>query len=178
MAKSIDLNQAAGAVGSLRKQLYDAQVKGCLAAAIKSVAYIKAVIIPASKPFPPVDLNNYLRAWHFEPLPNGAAVFNKSKPPFVPAGVIEWGIRSGAKTSAVGRAAIAEWALRKGLVKTEKEARGFAYCVARKVAGHSPKGKPGGRKGHHILDRSMATIKRYQAEEIARFVGQVPFGGK
>jgi hypothetical protein len=169
MAKSIDLNQAAGAVGSLRKQLYDAQVKGCLAAAMKGVAYIKTTAIPAAKPMP-VDRGHYRMQWNFEPLPNGAAIFNKSKPPHVPAGVIEWGIRPGAKTSRAGKKAIAEWGVRKGIVD-KKHSMGFAFCVARKVA-------LSGRKGLRILEHSMTRIKQFQTEEIARFVGQVPFGGR
>ena len=132
----VEIKDSRVVTDAVREAVRRAGRLGTLSAAARLVQVIKSRLIPAEDP-PPVDQRAYSNAWDFEPTATGARVYNDS--PHAP--VIEYGAR--AENVKVGRAmidALAEWAVRKGLVgrgrgsiqarSAEQEAQSFAWAVA------------------------------------------------
>jgi hypothetical protein len=140
---------------------------GCRVAAMRCIATIQTVIIPSRHP-QPVDRGIYRAGWKPETLPDGAAFYNDSPA----AALIEYGVRG--ENVKIGRkllAALAEWAIRKGLVTKDdpNAAQSLAWAIAKKAA--SGKGfhnqKPGG--GQQIMGECNATFTtQYTKEAITR----------
>lgn len=101
---------------AVQKASQKAMDRAVLSTAQRVVQHIQVVIIPG-QPRQPVDRGVYKAAWRAKAVKGGAIVYNSS--PQAP--LIEYGVR--ATNVKIGRKmikALAEWARRKGLVKTPK----------------------------------------------------------
>lgn len=153
----------------LRRKLDDAIKKAAhiavLATANRIVQLIVTDLIPSAEP-PPQDRGIYKAAWRAEPITQGAAVFNTA--PHAP--FIEYGVR--ARNVKIGKKmidALAEWAIRKGLVSGKgasraAEARGVAFAIATKMKQRGIWAP----KGLRILEKGMLKLNDFLQEEYPR----------
>lgn len=84
------------------------------------------------------------------PLEHGVPVELGTKPHFPPIGPIQ------------------HW-VERILHKGGKEAKSIAFCIARRIAGKSPKGKKGGTKGAHMFEKGFEASEdrlKHKLEEI------------
>lgn len=136
---TVDLKDASTFFQNLEGERKKQAIAGCRLAAVRCVATIQSVIIPSRKP-QPVDRGIYRAGWKVQSLPNGAAYYNDSPV----AAIIEYGARAG--NIKIGRkllAALAEWVIRKGIVKrikgdaqgtaTQNAAWAMAWAIAKKA---------------------------------------------
>lgn len=86
--------------------------------------------IVKSQPRQPVSDSIYKNSIQVVDRPDGGAVAFNSAPY---AGIIERGRRPGKGVSREGQASLARWVRLKGLTSDEREARGIAFAIARKM---------------------------------------------
>lgn len=124
MAIIIDLKDAAVHFDKLNKEMVKAAERGLHSAALRGVGVIKTQIIPSRSP-QPVDRGLFRAGWSARRISGGGEIRN-DEPHSV---FVEEGVR--AQNVKAGRAmieAIAEWVIRKGLVK--KPGRGGSSTAA------------------------------------------------
>jgi hypothetical protein len=172
---TIDLKDAAGYFGDWAAKNQEAAVKGLRLAAVRCLGTIQAVIIPSRDP-QPVDRGIYRAGWKVQSLPNGAEFYNDSPA----AAIIEGGVR--ASNIKIGRKmldALAQWAIRKGIVKISgrkksspsiwDEAMGIAWAIAKKAK--AGKGIHNQRSGGGLQIMAQCNhdfTHRYVVEEVTR----------
>jgi hypothetical protein len=145
--------------------------RAMLSTALRIVQHITTVIIPA-EPRQPVDRGAYRAAWRASQLADGSAMITNAMPY---AAVIEYGAR--AENIKIGTAmitALANWVIRKGLVKKRRGARGafqarseaiaMAWAIAKSM---KKRGIFNGGTGLNVLEKAMKIVRKTFAEEIA-----------
>lgn len=167
----IDLKDAAKYFGhEWPTKFRSAAIRGLLSAAMRGVQVIQTSIIPSRNPSPE-DRGTYKAGWHFGPIVNGAELWDDSPA----AAFIEDGVR--AANVKPGRAmltALAEWALRKGLVSDPKEAKSAAFAIARNMQkrGIFNRGSTGLGILREFVEKYAETYSKEEIErEIARELG-------
>lgn len=178
MARTVTYAQAPAEILKLGNDVRRRVGHALFSSAIRGVQVIQTQIIPAVQPRP-VDRGVYRAGWRYAVLLEGDTVvggeiFNNEPV----AAFIEKGVR--AENVKVGRAmidALAEWVLRKGIVKkkvTKKrtaekvasEARSAAWAIALSMKKH---GIFAHGQGHHVLGTLMrVTMPFIVKAEIAR----------
>lgn len=147
-------------------------------AAVRGLNTVVTVIIPSRDPTP-VDRGIYRAGYKVGMIPEGATVYNDSPA----AAIIEGGVR--ASNIKIGRKlinALAQWIIRKGIVKRGKgakgaadaitEARSIAWAIAKKAKagkGFHNQRPGGGLQIQAQLNRDF--IKQYVREEVMRALG-------
>lgn len=126
-SSSIRLDQASDYFKStLTKEIRRAAIRGLQTAAMRGVQIIQTQIVPSRSP-QPVDRGVYRAGWKWEPTSDGALIFNDE----THAAFIEHGVR--AENIKIGFAmieALAEWAVRKGIVEDVVEGARVAWAIA------------------------------------------------
>lgn len=126
-----ELSGGAAAIDRLSKELRLRAERALVSAAERGRGVIVNQIIPGRTPSP-VDRGVYRAGWRAGPIKGGAEIWNGE----VHAAFVERGVRAGSVK--IGRAmiqALAEWAVRKGLVRGKKGGRGRLYVRERIGAG-------------------------------------------
>lgn len=100
----------------------------------------------------PVDLGQMKNSWRV----SGTDIINDAPH----AGIIEGGARPH-KVNAAGIAALAGWARRKLGITNEKEAKGVAFAIAKKL-------EKEGQKGHFIVRDSMNRLRDFAVSEVVK----------
>lgn len=118
---TIDLDEAAAWIGSL--PVKKAALAGLRSAAFKGVQEIVTFIIPSRSP-QPVDRGVYRAGWKAVTTKNGAAIENLEPV----AALIEEGVKN-VKIGRKARAALAEWAVRKGIASDLAEGMRIAFAI-------------------------------------------------
>lgn len=162
MATEVTLKEMPGLLGTVRERWFKAAVRGLQSAAARGVQTIVVQIIPSRSPMP-VDRATFKAGWRAWPAPDGAVIEN-----FEPHAIlIEKGVRG--ENVKIGRKmidALTEWAIRKRIVADEKEAKRFAWALAKKM---KQRGIFRGGRGFGILQELVERyLPDYIAEEVAR----------
>ena len=131
---------------------------GLRRAAQRSLAYVTTTAINTAEPYPPVDRGMYRRAWKVQDTPEGARLLNDM--PY--AAVIEYGRRPGRMPPVD---VLAGWVRRKFGLK-EKEARGIAFAIARKIAAK-------GTAPRFVILNSFPEFRQYTTEEVRLAIMEV-----
>lgn len=120
--------------------------KGLLRAAHRA----RAVMVDKT----PVDTGAMKNAWRVVTVNDGAELINDA--PY--AGIIEKGARPHT-VSQEGIDSIARWVKRKLQIADEKEARGIAFAISKKL-------EKEGYKGNFAVQNSMEQFRQFAAEEV------------
>jgi hypothetical protein len=178
---SFDIQDAGKLTRYVGERLDLAKRRGAVAAGQRLVQVITSEIIPREDP-PPIDQRAYVAGWDSQPTRDGADVFNTAPH----AAVIE----TGARASAIkpGRAmvnALAEWAVRKGLLGTgkgsiqgrsqEAEAQSMAWAIIQNMRKKGIFNR--GSEGLHIAAKAAKRAPAILAEEIRAEIEQLMKGG-
>lgn len=171
----IRLEDAGAFVGTLSEELRAKALVGVRKAAARGLQTVVSVIIPSRTP-QPVDRGIYRAGYKVQSTPNGADIYDDD--PI--AGIIENGVR--AANIKIGRkmlTALAQWAIRKGLVKRKggkhryskqwDDAMSMAWAIAKKAKqgkGFHNQRPGGGLKIQEQLNKDF--IPRYLREEVPR----------
>lgn len=161
----IPLSKAAEHFGAMPEKIAKAAHRGLVLAANRSVAQIVTVIIPSRSP-QPVDRGVFRAGWRYEERAQGRVFILNLEPH---AAHIEHGVRG--ENVKIGRAmiqALSEWAIRKGIVGSEKEAKAFAWATAMSMKNRGIFNR-NGRKGLGILAELMEKYAaKFVQEEVTR----------
>ena len=169
MAK-IDVAKAPAWVRELEGKLHEAALRGVRSAGQRTVGRIHEIV--DAEPRKPVDRGTYRGAWRAVNVPEGSLVHNDSPHgSFVEDGVRAENVKPGRKMVD----AIAEWVLRKGLVRDVRKAdraqaaRGIAWAIVQSM---KRRGIFGGT-GLKILERARRDVPRFIEEEVRRELSKV-----
>jgi hypothetical protein len=159
-----DADKFADAIG---EAITKAKVNGLLSAAMRGVQIIQTQIIPSRSP-QPVDRAVYKGAWKVNPNTDGSVDIYNDAPHAV---FIEDGVRN-PRMGAKARAALAEWATRKGLVTGGATAQQVAWRIAKAI---QRRGYIFGQSGlgifRELLEKHMdALIEEEVTREVNRLV--------
>ena len=125
---SISLSAMPNYIRGMHQALEKGARRGLILAGERGVAKIVTEIIPSRSP-QPVDRATYKAGWKTEQVTKDRVDILNSEPHAV---FIEFGVR--AENVRIGAAlikALSEWALRKGIAESSKEAVGVAWAVAK-----------------------------------------------
>lgn len=154
----VTLKELGPALGRMLRQDFRAVV----VKAIQNAVFLHGPVIiqeeiASVQPHEPVDRGTYKAAWSAEALADGAVLYN----PLPYAAVIEHGRRPGARRPPPQ--VLVDWVRRKGLAKTEAEARGLAYVIGKKIGEKGIPPKP-------VLERTMKRLHPIILDEIKKAV--------
>lgn len=170
--KRFKIEQAGELADFLQEEIREAAERALLATAMRVVAEIVNVVIPA-QPRQPVDRGAYRAGWHARKTDGGALITNSL--PY--ASIIEFGAR--AENIKIGRKmieALTAWILRKGLVKkggsddaskkkATDEATAMAWAIAKAM------------KKRGIFNPPSPPPRRGLGGVVQRLFGSKPKGG-
>lgn len=186
--ESFDISQRDELGKFLSAKVQEKARLGAYSAALRLLAHIKAVVIPATPTevpgaHEPVDRGLYKSAWEITRTAEGADVYN----PLPHAPIIEWGARNtNIKIGARMIDELSQWVLRKGLISSERmselktaskgggmfsflpvavEARNIAFAIAQSM---KKRGIFNEGQGLRVMERAMKKAPDFIREEIAR----------
>ncbi len=165
----IPLSKAAAQFEGLKAEMKAAAYKGLVAAGARGLQVLVVEIIPKRSP-QPVDRGVFRAGWKLRIGPDYVEIYNDEPT----AALIEEGVRGdNVKTGARMIAALAEWALRKGLASDSKEAISVAWAVAKSM---QKKGifNRDGKSGLGILRELVEWhLDNIIEQEVLRALGQI-----
>lgn len=178
MTVVIDLKNAGAYIGALPDHHRNLAISALRIAAAHCVQTIQSVIIPSRNP-QPVDRGIYRAGWKVDSIPEGAVFYNDS--PI--AAIVEHGVRgSNVKIGRKMLAALAEWVVRKGMVKKiaggvqntaqTNAAMSIAWAIAKAAAagrGFHNRYSDGGQQ--IMSECNVRFTNEYVRDEIQRAIG-------